>query len=266
MPGRIRATLIHTNRCSRVAHSFFCRHNVTIVDVDTSSAAKFSEWATSSGFNKLLFIEGDVSSEQVISSVVSRTLSHFDVPSVNVLVNNAAIANPYYKYDKNVVDDKPAIVGLELDEWMRYINVNLTSAFLAAKHVLPVMNGPGSKAIVNIASTRALMSEPNSEAYAATKGGLLGFSHALAISAGKMGVRVNAVIPGWIDTTGDDEFHSSSELRSVDHEQHPVGRVGVPNDIAEMVYFLADDAKSGFITGQEFVVDGGMTRKMIYEE
>ena len=116
---------------------------------------------------------------------------------------------------------------------------------------------PGAS-IINISSTRALMSEPNTEAYGSSKAGLLGLTHALSQSlAGR--VRVNAILPGWIDTTG------GKDLRPEDHEWHAAGRVGTPEDVAEMCVFLASP-KSGFITGQEFVLDGGVTKKMIYPE
>jgi NAD(P)-dependent dehydrogenase (short-subunit alcohol dehydrogenase family) len=108
---------------------------------------------------------------------------------------------------------------------------------------------------VNIASTRALQSEPDTEAYAASKGGLVALTHALAMSLGPR-VRVNCVSPGWI-------AHTS--VRRKDHAQHPVGRVGNDQDVAELVAYLISDA-AGFVTGQNFVIDGGMTKKMIYQE
>jgi NAD(P)-dependent dehydrogenase (short-subunit alcohol dehydrogenase family) len=113
--------------------------------------------------------------------------------------------------------------------------------------------------IVTIASTRALMSEPNTESYSASKGGLLALTHALAISLGP-DIRVNCVSPGWIATS------DYATLKRKDHAQHPAGRVGKPQDVAEVVAFLLDREKSGFVTGANFVVDGGMTRKMIYME
>ena len=140
------------------------------------------------------------------------------------------------------------------------IDTNLTAAYLfarAAEQALRAARG----AIVTIASTRALMSEPNTESYAASKGGLVALTHALAVSLGP-DVRVNCVSPGWIMVRRDEE----QELRRKDHAQHPVGRVGRPADIAEIVAFLLDRERAGFITGANFVVDCGMTRKMIYEE
>jgi NAD(P)-dependent dehydrogenase (short-subunit alcohol dehydrogenase family) len=112
-------------------------------------------------------------------------------------------------------------------------------------------------AVVTIASTRARMSEPDTEAYAASKGGLVALSHALAMSLGP-DVRVNAISPGWIDVAGE-------RLRPEDHAQHPAGRVGRPEDVASLAAWLLDPAQA-FVTGSEFVLDGGMTRKMIYLE
>ena len=118
--------------------------------------------------------------------------------------------------------------------------------------------------MVNIASTRALQSEPNTEAYSASKGGIVALTHALAISLGPE-VRVNVISPGWIDVK---EWRKASQRRAstvtpFDRAQHPAGRVGAPGDIGAMAAFLLS-AAAGFITGQNFVVDGGMTRKMIY--
>ena len=148
------------------------------------------------------------------------------------------------------------IAQLALSEWRRVLDTNLTSTFLlvrAAEDLLRAAHG----AVVTIASTRARMSEPDTEAYAASKGGLVSLTHALAVSLGP-DVRVNCISPGWIFTKGDPP-------RPEDHAFHPVGRVGTPDDIAALVAFLAG-TDSGFVTGSEFVVDGGVTRKMIYPE
>ena len=118
--------------------------------------------------------------------------------------------------------------------------------------------------IVIMASTRAIQSEPDTEAYAAAKGALCALTHALAISLGP-DIRVNAILPGWIETRpwAKAQTREAVEHRAIDREQHPVGRVGEPADIAATVLFLASDG-AGFITGQQIAVDGGMTRKMIY--
>jgi len=143
---------------------------------------------------------------------------------------------------------------LTLTEWSAVIGTNLTATFLlarAAERMLRATHG----AIVTIASTRAHMSEPDTESYSASKGGLVALTHALAISLGP-DVRANVVSPGWIDVQGE-------KLRPEDHAQHPAGRVGRPQDVAAMVTWLLGP-ESGFVTGAEFIVDGGMTRKMIY--
>jgi NAD(P)-dependent dehydrogenase (short-subunit alcohol dehydrogenase family) len=142
--------------------------------------------------------------------------------------------------------------------------VNLTSHFLCSQLFAPaLMQTKGC--IINIASTRALMSEPNTEPYSASKGGILALTHSLAVTLGPRGVRVNCVSPGWIDTSAWQVKPTPSGLRRRDHRQHPAGRVGRPEDVAAACLFLADPGASGFLTGANLVVDGGMTRKMIYE-
>jgi NAD(P)-dependent dehydrogenase (short-subunit alcohol dehydrogenase family) len=120
-----------------------------------------------------------------------------------------------------------------------------------------VRRGNGAT-IVNIASTRAFMSEPNTEAYSASKGGIVALTHAIAMSLSEHHIRVNCISPGWIET----ERVPAKTKR--DHQQHPAGRVGRPEDIAQACMFLAEYAD--FITGQNIIVDGGMTKKMIYAE
>jgi NAD(P)-dependent dehydrogenase (short-subunit alcohol dehydrogenase family) len=145
---------------------------------------------------------------------------------------------------------------LSLAEWQRVLGTNLTSGFLLARAAAKLLR-QSKGSIVNIASTRAHMSERDTEAYSATKGGLLALTHALAISLGP-DIRVNCVSPGWIDVSGE-------ALRPEDHAQHPAGRVGTVRDVASLVaWLIGPDA--GFVTGGEFVVDGGMTRKMIYAD
>ncbi len=144
---------------------------------------------------------------------------------------------------------------LSLAEWSAVLATNLTSCFLLVRAAAGMLRAARG-AVVNIASTRAHMSEPDTESYAASKGGLLALTHALAASLGPE-VRVNAISPGWVDTQGE-------RLRPEDHAQHPAGRVGRVEDIAAMVAYLLS-AEAAFITGAEMIIDGGMTRKMIYK-
>jgi NAD(P)-dependent dehydrogenase (short-subunit alcohol dehydrogenase family) len=162
--------------------------------------------------------------------------------SLDLLVNNAGIAGPV----------NGSIETLSLDVWRKVTDSHLTAAFLMTRSAVPLMQAGGN--IINMASTRAFMSEPHTEAYAASKGGIVALTHALAISLGPK-IRVNAIAPGWI--SGDET------LSSEDHAQHPAGRVGQPQDIAEAVVYIAS---AGFMTGQVLTLDGGMTRKMIYAE
>jgi NAD(P)-dependent dehydrogenase (short-subunit alcohol dehydrogenase family) len=189
-------------------------------------------------------IEGDVRNEETASDAVDATIHRFH--RLDGLISNAGI-----------MIRKP-LRRSTLSEWHRVLDTNLTAAFLLARAAeKPLRKARG--AIVTIASTRALMSEPNTESYSASKGGVLALTHALAISLAP-DVRVNCVSPGWIET------RNYSGLRQKDHKQHPAGRVGRPEDVAELVSWLLDGKRSGFVTGANFVIDGGMTRKMIYEE
>jgi NAD(P)-dependent dehydrogenase (short-subunit alcohol dehydrogenase family) len=190
--------------------------------------------------SELFFVKTDVSRESSVRACIRAVVKRFG--RLDALVNNAGLTGPA----------SGPIEKLPLKEWDRRLRVNLTGAFLMAKHAVPHLRRARG-AIVNIASTRALQSEPDTEAYAASKGGLVALSHALALSLGPE-VRVNCVSPGWI---------SHQPVRKKDHAQHPVGRVGRSEDVAALVaYLLSDDA--GFVTGQNFVIDGGMTKKMIY--
>jgi NAD(P)-dependent dehydrogenase (short-subunit alcohol dehydrogenase family) len=146
---------------------------------------------------------------------------------------------------------------LSLGEWRRVLDTNLTSTFLLTRAAAKLLRASGHGAIVTIASTRAHMSEPDTESYSATKGGLLALTHALAVSLGP-DIRVNCISPGWINVSGE-------ALRPQDHAQHPAGRVGTVEDVAALAYWLLGP-DAGFVTGSEFITDGGMTRKMIYAE
>lgn len=191
-----------------------------------------------------LFISTDVGVPEDVSAMVMKTAEIFGTP--DILVNNAGFG--IWKSPLN----------LTVDEWDKVINVNLRGAFLCAREAARLMREHGGGSIINIASTRALMSEPGSEAYAASKGGILSLTHALAASFAADHIRVNCISPGWIET-GD-----YSKLREADHKQHFSGRVGHPGDIARACLFLCSP-ENDFINGENLIIDGGMTRKMIYE-
>ena len=183
----------------------------------------------------------DVGSESDVERLIAVTRARCG--RVSAVVSNAGISR------------FAPLVEMTLETWNRVLATNLTATFLLAKAAAAdLKQARGS--IVTIASTRAHMSEPDTLAYSATKGGLVALTHALAMTLAPE-VRVNCISPGWIDTG------KSGPLKPSDHAQHPVGRVGRPEDVAAAVsYLLSEDA--GFMTGAEMIVDGGMTRRMIY--
>jgi NAD(P)-dependent dehydrogenase (short-subunit alcohol dehydrogenase family) len=222
---------------------------VMIGDLDVAAGrACIDEWALDA---RAAFGRLDVSREDSARRWVASALKRYG--RVDGLVNNAGIADPH----------TGPLTELSLAHWNRYLATNLTGAFLCSKHALPALSVQRG-AIVNIASTRARQSEPDTEAYASSKGGLLGLTQALAISAGPA-VRVNAILPGWIATDAwrKPAARRAPKLSRADHAQHPAGRVGTPADIGALAVYLLS-AQAGFITGQSFVADGGMTVKMQY--
>ena len=220
--------------------------SVSVFEIDEEAVEEFN---SEIGLENIAFFTTDVSSEESVRKAIAASVERFG--NISGLINNAAIQI-----------DKP-VTELTLEEWTRVISVNLTGAFLCAKHAAPFLkNSKGS--IVNISSTRAFQSEPNTEAYSASKGGILALTHSLAISLGPE-IRINCISPGWIDVSAIKKKSKSNQidLSEDDHLQHPAGRVGKPEDIANMVLFLLNP-ENDFITGQNFIIDGGMTNKMIY--
>ena len=184
------------------------------------------------------YFVGDISNKEVLEHFVEKVIT--DYGKVDYLINNAL----------------PIMKGIEecsYEEFNYALQVGISAPFYLSKLFLPYFAEGAS--IINISSSRDRMSQPNTESYTAAKGGIAALTHALAVSlAGK--VRVNSISPGWIDT-------AFTVYEGADAVQQPVGRVGNPLDIANMVLFLCSD-KAGFITAENICIDGGMTKQMIY--
>lgn len=167
---------------------------------------------------------------------------------IDIIVNNVG------------VNTFSPLIETSVEQFDQVIATNLRPVFITSREMARRRgNEKRYGRIINIASTRWLQSEAGTEGYSASKGGIVSLTHALAISLAGTGITANCISPGWIDTG------HYGELRPTDHEQHPSGRVGVPDDIARACLFLAAP-DNDFVDGQNLVVDGGMTRKMIYAE
>jgi NAD(P)-dependent dehydrogenase (short-subunit alcohol dehydrogenase family) len=218
---------------------------VVAADLDSAACEHVAETILNNG-GQAIAVPTDIRQPSDIEHLLHRTVETFG--TVHILINNAGIMRSASPYD------------LTTDDWEAVIGTNLTGTFFCSREAAKIMKELGrGGSIVNISSTRASMSEPNTEAYAASKGGIVALTHALAVSLGVDAIRVNCISPGWIEN-GDYEA-----LREADHQQHPAGRVGKPSDIVRACFYLTDP-DNDFVTGVNLVVDGGMTRKMIYEE
>lgn len=218
--------LIGTELCKE-----FLLHGFTVYGVDKKQNADLKN-------ENFIFLKCDLSKKEDIVKAAQK------IKSLDVLINNAAKTDLTFKpFEK-----------MTLKDWEDGIKVNLTSFFYFSQKLMPLLRrSKGS--IVNISSTRHIQSEKNTEIYSASKGGIISLTHAMAVTQ-KHFVRVNSISPGWI-------ADPDKKLKTKDHDQHLTGRVGRPSDIAKMAIYLASD-DAGFITGQDFIIDGGMTKKMIY--
>jgi NAD(P)-dependent dehydrogenase (short-subunit alcohol dehydrogenase family) len=218
---------------------------VSIADPDAAAGRETARMVADAGAT-CLFVRTDVGIAAQIEKWIDRTVAKLGCP--DVLVNNAGIGR------------RAPFLQLKAGDFDRVIAVNLRGTFLCSQAVARCMSKRGKGgSIVNIASTRAYMSEAGTEAYTASKGGIVALTHGMAISLGPLGIRVNSVSPGWIETRAKKVAHSRR-----DRLQHPVGRVGRPADIADACFYVVEQA--GFMTGQNLTIDGGMTVKMIYED
>lgn len=219
---------------------------VTVFDVEEEAIL---EMQTELDRKNLRILKVDVSDEIQVKEAIEHSVSEFR--GIYGLINNAV---KYYS--------KP-LSQLTLEEWNLALATNLTGAFLCTKYA-EVELRKSKGAIINISSTRAIQSEPDTESYSASKGGLISLTHALAMSLSP-DVRVNSISPGWIDVSAlkKKSMANQIDLSIDDHLQHPAGRVGRAEDISNMILFLLN-TENDFITAQNFIIDGGMTKKMIY--
>jgi NAD(P)-dependent dehydrogenase (short-subunit alcohol dehydrogenase family) len=187
------------------------------------------------------YFTGDLKAEQDIQLFVAEVLNRYG--KIDYLINNACFSN------------KGLLSGCSFEAFDEVLRVGVGAPYYLTKLFMEYFREGG--AIVNIASTRAAMSQEDTESYSAAKGGIVALTHAMAVSlAGR--VRVNCISPGWIDTTGEN-------FSKEDKEQHPVKRIGKTEDIAKLAMYLCSE-DSGFINGENITVDGGMSKLMIYHK
>lgn len=206
-----------------------------------------------------LFIQSDISIGEHMESIFKEVHAYTD--RLDALVNNAAVQVA-----------KP-LMETTVDDWDAVMASNLRSVFLAIKLAYPLLKAAGGGAVVNVSSVHAVATSANISAYAASKGGLLAFTRAVAIELASDEIRVNAILPGAVDTPmlraglGRGHLHGGDIGERLDNLARKTvnGRVGTPQEIAHAIYFLADSFQSSFMTGQALIVDGGATARLSTE-
>lgn len=229
---------------NRIARAYAYKGAKVIIAEKNMELGMETEKTMLSEGGRAAFVQTDVSCPEEIRGLTAKAVELYG--TVNILINNAGIANFKSPYE------------ITVEEWDGVINTNLRGVFLCSREAVKIMRKNGRGSIVNISSTRALMSEENSEAYAASKGGIVALTHAMAASFSTDGIQVNCISPGWIETDAYDE------LDEIDHQQHLSNRVGIPEDIARACLYLTEKGNE-FVNGANIIIDGGMTKKMIYE-
>ncbi len=206
-----------------------------------------------------LFIKADISDPAALEAIFERTQQF--THTLDALINNAA-----YQITKPLLETS-------VEEWDAVMASNLRSVFLSAKLAYPLLENQGGGAVVNVSSVHAVATSKNIAAYAASKGGLLALTRAMAIEFAPQNIRVNAILPGAVDTpmlrAGMNRDHAgdgSVQQRLENLAAKTVsGKVGTPEEIAQAIYFLANDSQSSFMTGQALIVDGGATARLSTE-
>lgn len=220
----------------------FAAHGASVVisDVNEKAGNETLQSITKTG-GKAIFVKADVSKAEECNNLVQQTISHFK--KLDIAFNNAGISG-----EMNPVAD------LSIEGWHKVIDVNLNSVFYCMKYQIPAMLKNGDGAIVNMSSILGQVAFANSPAYVAAKHGVVGLSRNAAVEYAQKGIRVNAVGPAFINTPLLGVL--SDEMLQAVIKLHPIGRLGKPNEVAELVLFLCSD-KASFITGNYYAVDGG---------
>lgn len=233
----------------RVASVLFAREgaNVIAADIDNEGLAVTASLVSEGALGSVLRVTGDVASEADVASWVRAGIGEYG--KIDILYNNAGI---FPDADRSVV---------EMDErtYQRVMDVNLKGTMLCCKHVIPEMVKSGGGSVINVASFVALVGcTVPQDAYTASKGAVLALTKSLAVQFGRHNVRVNAICPGPILTPLLADLFPNEEEKMKRLNRIPLGRFGLPEDIAYAALYLASD-ESAWMTGTEFVVDGGIT-------
>ena len=218
---------------------------VVIADVDDKRGPALESDIRNDG-GEAAFIKLDVTDEDQWRAVVAETVARFG--KLDIVVNNAGISAP----------GRPPTEEQTVEGWDAVMAVNARGVFLGTKHAIPEMRKAGGGSIINISSIYGNVGSKGGTAYHASKGAVRAFSKAAAIQYADIHIRVNSVHPGFVDTPMTDGLHSQPGVREERVARTPIGRMGVPEDIAYGILYLASD-ESGFVTGSELVIDGGMT-------
>ncbi|MHC1696210.1 MAG: SDR family oxidoreductase [Eubacteriales bacterium] len=216
-------------------------YQVAVVDTDAPSG----ELLASQLGDKLFFYCGDITQQTILEGFADEVAKRFG--QVHALINNACAS-------------RGGLSDCEWEDFNYILRLGISAPFYLTKLLCPIFAKGAS--VVNISSTRAFMSQPDTESYTAAKGGISALTHALCVSLSGR-ARVNCISPGWIDTSSMRRDGAVSSFSEEDKAQHPSGRIGSPDDIADLALFLCSDS-AGFINGENIIADGGMSRLMIY--
>lgn len=227
--------------------------SVAVADLDEKAGKEVVDAITQTG-GKAIFVQGDIADEAYVKRLVGETAKAFG--GIDVLHNNAGVV----KYG--------TVVDMPTEDWDWILNINLRASFLTCKYCIPEMRKRGGGAIVNTASVQAFASQRTVAAYSASKGGIVSLTTTIALDHAPDNIRCNCIAPGSIQTPmldmAADLFGAGNPAKAIQDwgKMHPIGRVGTPEEVANLVLFLAS-ADAAFITGACYRVDGGLLSTLL---